>query len=85
MPDLEASKRTVLAFYEQAVNRRDFTAAAQYLGPVYIQHRNDTADGAAGMEAFIERMHAAYPGSHGEIKTSFRRRRLRDPARSRHT
>jgi predicted SnoaL-like aldol condensation-catalyzing enzyme len=71
MTDLDASKRTVLAFYEQAVKRRDFTAAAQYLAPVLIQHRTDAADGADGLREFIERMRAAYPRSSYEIKRVF--------------
>ena len=71
MMDLETNKRTVLAFYEHAVNRRDFTAAARFLAPVLIQHRNDAADGADGLREFIERMRVAYPSSHCEIKRVF--------------
>jgi predicted SnoaL-like aldol condensation-catalyzing enzyme len=71
MVDLEANKRTVLAFYEHAVQRRDFTAAARFLAPVLIQHRNDAADGADGLREFIVRMRAAYPRSHYEIKRVF--------------
>ncbi len=71
MTDPSASKRTVLAFYEQAVRRRDFTAAAHYLAPVLIQHRNDAADGADGLREFIDRMRTAYPRGAYEIKQVF--------------
>jgi predicted SnoaL-like aldol condensation-catalyzing enzyme len=71
MTDPQASTRTVLAFYEHAVNRRDFATAAQFLAPVLIQHRNDAADGAEGLREFIDRMRAAYPRSHCEIKRVF--------------
>jgi predicted SnoaL-like aldol condensation-catalyzing enzyme len=71
MADPEASTRTVLAFYEHAVKRRDFTAAAQYLAPVLIQHRTDAADGADGLREFIARMRTAYPRGSYEIKRVF--------------
>jgi predicted SnoaL-like aldol condensation-catalyzing enzyme len=71
MSDPQANTDAVLAFYEHAVNRRDFAAAAQFLAPVLIQHRNDAADGADGLREFIDRMRAAYPRSHCEIKRVF--------------
>jgi predicted SnoaL-like aldol condensation-catalyzing enzyme len=71
MTDSETSLRTVLDFYESAVNRRDFTAAARFLAPVYLQHRHDAGDGAEGLREFIERMRAAYPRSHCEVKRAF--------------
>lgn len=71
MTDAQANTRTVLAFYEQAVKRRDFAAAARFLAPVLIQHRNDAADGAEGLREFIDRMRASYPRSHYEVKRVF--------------
>ncbi|HEY9243482.1 MAG TPA: nuclear transport factor 2 family protein [Streptosporangiaceae bacterium] len=71
MTDLNANQRTVLAFYEQAVKRRDFPAAARFLAPVLIQHRTDAADGAEGLREFIDRMRAAYPHGSYEIKRVF--------------
>ena len=32
----EANKNTVLEFYEQGLNRKDFDAAAKFIGPRYI-------------------------------------------------
>jgi len=71
MTDNQTNKRTVLAFYEHVVKRRDFAAAARFLAPVFIQHRNDAADGAQGLQEFVDRMRAAYPRSHYEIKRVF--------------
>jgi predicted SnoaL-like aldol condensation-catalyzing enzyme len=71
MTDPHTNKGTVLAFYEHAVRRRDFTAAAQFLAPVFIQHRNDAADGADGLREFIDRMRAAYPHGGYKIKRVF--------------
>ena len=34
----EANKKTVLEFYEQGLNRKDFDAAAKFIGPRYVQH-----------------------------------------------
>ena len=70
-PDLEANKRIVLAFYTEAVNRRDSAAAERFLGQPYVQHRSDAADGAEGLREFIERMRARYPRSHAEVKQVF--------------
>ena len=61
----------MLAFYEHAVENRDFAAAARFLAPAYIQHRNDVGDGAEEMREFIDRMRVAYPHSHYEIKRTF--------------
>jgi predicted SnoaL-like aldol condensation-catalyzing enzyme len=71
MVDLEANKRIVLEFYEHVVNRRDFSAAARYLGPYYIQHRADAKDGMGGLKEFIERMRQAYPHSRCQVKRVF--------------
>jgi predicted SnoaL-like aldol condensation-catalyzing enzyme len=71
MIDAQASTRTVLAFYEQVVKRRDFAAATKFLAPVFVQHRNDAADGAEGLREFLDRMRAAYPHGHYEIKRVF--------------
>jgi predicted SnoaL-like aldol condensation-catalyzing enzyme len=71
MTDREENTRTVLAFYEHAVKNRDFAAAARFLAPAYIQHRNDVGDGAEELREFIDRMKDAHPHSHYEIKRTF--------------
>jgi hypothetical protein len=49
---LEANKKTVVAFYEAAINRKDFEAASAYLGSRYTQHN----PGAALVRMAPERM-----------------------------
>lgn len=67
-PDLEANKAVVTAFYDAAINRKDFAAASQYLGPQYIQHNPTAHDGAEGLKGFIDFLTARFPNQKGEIK-----------------
>jgi predicted SnoaL-like aldol condensation-catalyzing enzyme len=64
-------KKSVLAFYEEAVNRKDFERASQYLGPHYTQHNQNAADGAEGLKKYITFLRENYPQSHSEIKHVF--------------
>ena len=41
----EANKRTVLAFYDSALNRSNIDEAAAYFGPHFIQHNPRSKDG----------------------------------------
>lgn len=50
----ERNKEIVVAFYEAAINDKDFEAASQYLGDVYIQHNPLAADGPEGLRAFLD-------------------------------
>ncbi len=65
------NKKTVLVFYEEAINRKDFEKASKYLGPHYIQHNQNAADGADGLKNFIAFLREQYPNSHSEIKQVF--------------
>lgn len=65
---LETNKKTVLAFYETAINKKDFNAAAKFLGPKYIQHNPLVTDGPEGLKTFIQFLKDKYPHSHSEIK-----------------
>jgi predicted SnoaL-like aldol condensation-catalyzing enzyme len=67
----EINKKNVLAFYELALNKKDFDAAAKYLGPRYIQHNPGAADGIDGLKAFIQFLHDKFPNSHSEIVRAF--------------
>ncbi len=67
----ETNKRTVLEFYEKAINQKDGEAAAKYLGPRYIQHNQMAADGRDGLKNFIAFLREKYPASHSEIKRAF--------------
>jgi predicted SnoaL-like aldol condensation-catalyzing enzyme len=69
--DLEANKKNVVAFYEQAINQKDFDAASKYLGPRYIQHNPTAPDGAEGLKGFIAFLKSKFPGSKSEIKRVF--------------
>lgn len=50
----ERNKETVIAFYDAAINEKDFAAASAYLGDKYIQHNPLAADGPEGLRAFLE-------------------------------
>ena len=68
---LEANKATVVAFYDAAINRKDFAAASQYLGPRYTQHNPTAADGPAGLEKFLAFLRERFPNAHSDIKRVF--------------
>ena len=69
--DLEANKKTVLAFYEAGLNKKDFEAAAKFFGPKYIQHNPGAQDGIEGFKAFLAFLREKFPNSHSEIKKVF--------------
>jgi predicted SnoaL-like aldol condensation-catalyzing enzyme len=64
----EANKKVAVAFYEAAINKKDFASAVSYLGPQYKQHNPTAADGADGLKAFIEFLKTRFPAQRGEIK-----------------
>jgi predicted SnoaL-like aldol condensation-catalyzing enzyme len=66
--DLEGNKKKVVEFYEQAINKKDFDAAAKYLGSRYIQHNPVAADGPEGLKGFIGFLRSKFPQSKSEIK-----------------
>jgi predicted SnoaL-like aldol condensation-catalyzing enzyme len=67
----EQNKKTVIEFYEKAINQKDFKAASKYMGPKYTQHNPNAADGATGLQAFLQFLQTRYPNSHSEIKRVF--------------
>ena len=67
----EANKQTVLAFYEAALNQKDFAAAQKYMGSRYTQHNPNAADGPEGFKKFIDFLREKYPQSHSDIKQAF--------------
>lgn len=64
----EQNKKTVVAFYDAAINDKDFAAASAYLGDKYIQHNPLAADGPAGLQAFLEFAKANLGGFKVEFK-----------------
>jgi predicted SnoaL-like aldol condensation-catalyzing enzyme len=66
--DPEANKKTVVDFYNLALNQKDFDAASKYLGPRYIQHNPNAADGAEGLKRLVAFLKEKFPNSKSEIK-----------------
>ena len=69
--DLAGNKKTVVEFYEQAINRKDFAAASKHLGSRYIQHNPVAPDGPEGLKGFIGFLKSKFPDSKSEIKRVF--------------
>ena len=67
----ERNKRTVVEFYEKAINQKDFAGASKYLGPRYTQHNPMAADGPEGLQAYLRFLRDSYPEAHSEIKRVF--------------
>ena len=68
---MERNKKTVVDFYEKAINQKDFEAAAKYFGPRYTQHNPNAADGPEGLRAFLGFLREKFPQSRSEIKRVF--------------
>ena len=66
-----ANRQAVIAFYDKALNDKDFSAASSYLGDRYTQHNPTAADGPEGLKAFIQFLKDKFPQSHNEILRSF--------------
>lgn len=69
--NLEENKKTVVAFYEKAINDKNFEAASVYLGPYYIQHNPNAEDGIEGFKKFVHYLKDNFPDSHSDIKRVF--------------
>lgn len=50
----EINKQNVVAFYNAAINDKDFEKARPYMGDKYIQHNPLAADGPDGLKAFLD-------------------------------
>ena len=68
---MEANKKNVVEFYEQAINKKDFEAASKYLGSRYTQHNPGAPDGPEGLKGFLGFLKSKFPQSHSEIKRVF--------------
>ncbi len=69
MADLEANKRTVRSYYEQAFNDGDPEGAVEtYLGPTYTQHNPQAPDGGEAFIVFVNGFRGQFPELSIEIK-----------------
>jgi predicted SnoaL-like aldol condensation-catalyzing enzyme len=68
---LEANKKTVEAFYDLIINKKDFDSAKIYIGTRYKQHNPLVADYPEGLKAFIDFLKVNYPQAKSEIKRTF--------------
>jgi len=68
---MEENKKVVAAFYDAALNQKDFEKAAQYLGARYTQHNPLAADGREGFKGFITFLKDKFPNNRSEIKRIF--------------
>ena len=59
--DLEANKKSAIAFYRTAYLGEPKKAVVLYVGQEYIQHNPDVADGTQGFIDYFERMQREYP------------------------
>ena len=68
---MEENKKTVAAFYDAALNKKDFAEASKYLGSKYTQHNPVAADGPEGLKGFIAFLKDKFPNNKSEIKRIF--------------
>ncbi|HEU0216810.1 MAG TPA: ester cyclase [Stellaceae bacterium] len=65
---MDANKKTVLDFYDKAINQKNFDAAKVHLGSTYIQHNPRAADGPEGLKGFIGFLKEKFPNYHSTFK-----------------
>jgi predicted SnoaL-like aldol condensation-catalyzing enzyme len=68
---MEINKKNVIAFYDAAINKKDFEAAKKYFGAGYKQHNPGAADGPEGLKGFIAFLKDKFPNSKSEFKRVF--------------
>ena len=68
---MEENKKTVAAFYDAALNQKDFDAASKYLGNRYTQHNPTAPDGPEGLKGFVAFLKDKFPNNRSEIKRIF--------------
>lgn len=70
--DMEANKKTVVAFLDRMLNQKDAAgAAANYLGDHYIQHNPTVPDGVQGYVSRFGNLKEVSPQLRWELKRVF--------------
>jgi len=67
----DANKRTVLAFYDTALNQKNIDAAAAYFGPHFIQHNPRSKDGVEGVCSLLQDVTKQFPALRADVKRVF--------------
>jgi len=70
-PQEKRNEQAVLDFYDAAINKKDFNAAASFLGERYIQHNPTAGDGHEGLKKFLEFLSAKLPNYKSRIVSVF--------------
>ncbi len=65
------NRDAVMAFYEDGLNRRNFTAALSYLSPDFVDHNPQVADGTQGLVDYFTEFWKAHPRFRIEVKRVF--------------
>jgi predicted SnoaL-like aldol condensation-catalyzing enzyme len=65
---LERNKKLVLAFYEHAINEKDFEAARKYMADDYRQHNPTAADGPEGLRVWLGEFKRMFPNLRASVK-----------------
>jgi predicted SnoaL-like aldol condensation-catalyzing enzyme len=68
---MERNKKAALDFYDSAINKKDYEAAAKYIGDGYKQHNPLVGDGKDGFKAFLAMLRKDFPQAHSEVKRVF--------------
>ncbi len=69
---MDANKKTVAAFYDAVLNKKDYNLALTFIGKAgYKQHNPTAKDGVEGMQGFINFLKDKFPNNHSEIKQIF--------------
>lgn len=69
---MEANKKTIAAFYDTVLNKKDIEAAKKYIGAAgYKQHNPTAKDGIEGLVGFVNFLKDKFPNNKSEIKRIF--------------
>ncbi|KAA6174267.1 polyketide cyclase [Pseudomonas marginalis] len=67
----QQNKRSVLEFFEQGLNQKNFDKAVPYLGERYVEHNPNGEDGPEGFRKFVSFLKQHFPDSKSEVKQVF--------------